>query len=407
MRLKLKIGSKILLTGGATILALLLTIFIVVDVQLNTGISKLVGDQLTTLATSMADYTETRIQGDIRSAIALAHSASLIAAVEAENQGGAKTSAGKAAIDQDLKDLASTKEFNSAYKGIILAGTDGQVFAASDPAYIGASMADREYFMTASQGTANVSQLIVDKVTNIATVAIAAPVQSRGKTIGVVTLFMKTTEITDEMAKFSLGKSGYFIVYDKTGLVVQHPDATVMLKTNITALAGMEDISKKALSGAQGYASYVFKGVKKTGAYSTVPSNGWVVMPQMTSSEFLATATAIQRIILIVGAIALLVAMAILYALSRSISKPIGDCVKYAGLIESGDLSRPVRDQFLERQDEIGDLAQAFKGMSPLTRMRLASRRRGVCRNATTRGEPRTSCRGGRRGCRRSRGRGC
>jgi signal transduction histidine kinase len=35
---------------------------------------------------------------------------------------------------------------------------------------------------------------------------------------------IKADQITQEMAKFRLGQSGYFMVVDKSGLVVLHPD---------------------------------------------------------------------------------------------------------------------------------------------------------------------------------------
>jgi methyl-accepting chemotaxis protein len=365
MKLRLKIGSKVLLTGGITILAVLLTIFIIVNVQLNSGISKLVGEELTALAESMADYTDVRIKSDIRTALAVANNAELIGCVEAANSGAKDANILASSLGLRLKAMLTSSEFDNSYNEINAVSAEGKVVASSTATIVGVDVSDRDYFKdTMSSGKGGVSPILISKVDGSAVVLILAPVKNKaGKTIGIVSFNMKTTGITDEMAKFSLGKSGYFFVFDKAGLVVQHPDETVMLKTNITTLAGMETISKKALSGSRGYDSYVFKGVKKIGAYSTVPSNGWVVMPQMTASEFLSTASDIERIILIVGSIALAAAIAVLYALSRSISDPIGACVKYAGLIESGDLSRPVRAQFLARQDEIGDLAQAFKGM--------------------------------------------
>ena len=365
MKLRLKIGSKVLLTGGITILALLVIIIIIINAQLNFGISKLVGDQLTTLATSMADYTETRIQGDMRTAMMLADNENVIKFVEAANSNIQSTAGLSSVISSRLVSLAASGEYGAAYQRMHVISMNGRIIATSDPKSLGNDLSDRDYFKaTMESGKPMASQIVISKTDGKATMLVVAPVKgANGRTIGVVGLTMNTSSLTDEMAKFNLGKSGYFIVYDKTGLVVQHPDATVMLKTNITTLAGMEDISKKALSGAQGYTSYVFKGVKKIGAYSTVPSNGWVVMPQMTAAEFLSTASDIERIILIVGAIALLAAIAVLYALSRSISNPIGASVHHASLIESGDLSVDVPESFLSRQDEIGDLAHAFQGI--------------------------------------------
>ena len=201
-------------------------------------------------------------------------------------------------------------------------------------------------------------------VTNSATVVIAAPVRDQGdKVIGAICMMTRTASITDEMPKFALGKTGYIWVVDRDGLVVLHPDKEVALKVNISQLDGMQEIAKAALADQTGVKAYTYKGSRKMAGYAPVPAIGWKVIATMPQSEFLATATDIRTLIIVIALIAVICALIALYFLSRSISQPIAACVKYAGLLASGDLSKPVRAQFINRSDEIGDLAKAFRGM--------------------------------------------
>ena len=193
---------------------------------------------------------------------------------------------------------------------------------------------------------------------------IASPVlDASGKAIGLCLVSLKTSMITDEMAKFSIGKTGYIWVVDRDGLVVLHPDKEVAMKVNVSQTAGMDSVAKNALAGKTAVESYLYKGSWKMCSYAPVPSIGWKVLSTVPESEFLATATAIRNLIIAIALGAIVLAVILLYFLSRTISGPIKACARYAGFLASGDLSRPIRSMFLDRGDEIGELAQAFKDM--------------------------------------------
>ena len=82
----------------------------------------------------------------------------------------------------------------------------------------------------------------------------ASPVMgASGKPIGVCSVGLKTSVITDEISKCVLGKSGYFAVIDGSGLFVLHPSKDIAMKVNIKDLPGLEAVAKRALAGETGY----------------------------------------------------------------------------------------------------------------------------------------------------------
>jgi methyl-accepting chemotaxis protein len=361
--MKLKIGGKLMLAGAVIMVIPFALMGLVVSTQATKGITALLGDQLVAETRSMADYVENSLQGFIATDLALASSPDIAECVEANNRGAPNAARLSASLSSRLNALAKAAQY-AGYNNINITAANGRACAASNADTIGMDFASRDYFAHAIAGETFVSQLLISKETGAATVAIASPIiGASGKPIGVCTVSLKTTVITDEMAKFTLGKSGYFTVVDRDGLFVLHPNKDYVLKTTIGSIKGLEVVSKRALAGETGYQSYSYNGSRRFCAFSPVAANGWVVIPQIPESEFLATAADIQKTILIMALIASAIALALLYLLSRSISDPIRACVQYAGILAAGDLSRPVRSQFLARTDEIGELAVAFQDM--------------------------------------------
>jgi methyl-accepting chemotaxis protein len=362
--MKLKIGERLMISGAAIVLIPFALMGVIVSLRANSGITALVSDQLVTLTRSMADYAEERIQGDIRESMAIAASSDVEEGVAAVNRGGAAAAKAASSLSARLGALGESEQYKGSYGGIIIMGTKGVIAASSKANLVGVNVSDREYFKIALEGKPHVSQIIFNKVTGEEIVAISAPVMgSSNAPIGVCAVFMETSVITDEMAKFKLGKSGSFAVIDHDGLFVLHPSKDIAFKVNISKMAGVETVAKRALSGETGYQAYSYEGSRKVCGFSPIPSIGWVVLPQMPEAEFLASAASIRDIIIIIALAAAVIALAMLFLLSRSISEPIKASARYAGAIASGDLSHDIRAQFLERGDEIGELAAAFEEM--------------------------------------------
>jgi methyl-accepting chemotaxis protein len=351
--------------AGCFTLAFLIT-GLWVNSEASVGITDLVESQLSTLTESMSDYTEAGIESALRTAQALAESSDLGSCLEAANKGSPAAAQSAAALGSSFARLLKSGSYSGSFNEIFLVRADGKICASDLKDSLGVDISQREYFKKAMGGESAASQMLIDKVTNIATVIIAAPVSSAsGTVLGAVCLSLKTSSITDEMAKFSLGKSGYFAVVDRDGLIVLHPDKSLVLKKNIKDIPGMSAVAGRALSGAKGVQSYSYSGARKVCGFAAVPSTGWSVLALMPESEFLATATRIRTAIILTALIALAMALVSFRLLANSISRPLGMAVSFADAVSKGDLSMAVadRDALRSRSDEIGDLTLALGRM--------------------------------------------
>lgn len=362
--MKLKIGGRLMAAGAAIVGIPFILLGIVVSLRATSGISGLVRDSMSEITASMADYADKTLQGYEYTSLALAGSGDIAEAVRAAEAGGPSAARTSTLLGRRLSTLIKARQLAGNFSEIFVVDDKGKVIGSSDEASIGADVSERDYRKGAMAGETTIGQMLIDKVTHIATVIIASPVLGdNGKPIGAVCVSIATSAITGEMEKFKPGVSGYFAVMDRYGLFVLHPDKDIALKRNIKDLAGLEAVAKRALSGESGTDTFSYAGVRKTCGFAPVPSIGWVVLVQLPESEFLATATGIRDLIAVFAFVALLLVLVCLFFLSRSISQPIAACARYARVMASGDLSRPIRAQFLARSDEIGELATAFRDM--------------------------------------------
>jgi methyl-accepting chemotaxis protein len=363
-RVKLKIGSKLLLVGSAIVIIPFAVMGFIVSLRSSAGITTIVEGQLSNITSSMADYAESKIRGDLRTCIALSANADFARVAEEANSGRPTAKASASALSAKLAAFYKSAGYEGVYNDIFVIGADGRVCSAAVQASYGIDLSEREYVRRALAGEANISQMLVDKMTKATTFIAAAPIMgSSSKPIGACCMMISTSAFTGETGKYTLGKGAYFAVLDRDGTFVIHPDEKVVLKANIKDMKGLETVSRRALGGERGIQDFSYGGVEKTCAFAQVPSMGWVMLAQIPKSEFLATARGLEILIIVIAMASVLIALACLYLLSRSISKPILTSVRYALFLAEGDLSQPIHDAFLNRGDEIGELAQAFKRM--------------------------------------------
>jgi len=320
-------------------------------------------DNLIALAQSMADYTDNKLQDDMRLCTAFASGTDVVEATAAFNDGEPSSKAIRA-LNIKLVTLINDNSLKSAYEAISIFNKNGKVVASSNQESMGLNVSSRDYFQSAMAGKTSIGQMIISNATGKATVGITSPVlNASGTPIGVCGVFINPETITKEMAKFQLEESGYFMATDNTGLCVLHPNKDIVFNVNITKQEGLEAVAKEAMAGKTGCQAYSYKSDRKVTAYCTVPSNGWIILPTVPEKEFLATASVLRNTVIITAMAAFVIAFLALWFLARSISKPIGAAVNCASMIAKGDLTFSIHETSLKRTDELGELAHAFQTM--------------------------------------------
>ncbi len=370
----MKIGFKLIMVGT---LILIIPLAIVAYMAVTSATSALIGmerEALAARASNVADMVDKVFTEEAKFALRNAIAASTVdSALAVAEKGAAGAKDAVKISSQMLVEIKEAKGVGEAYVDLMILDHDGVAYASADPAYLGTSFADREYFKVAMTGKVHAGTARIDKVTGKSISGVSAPVFAPGtnKVIAVSVVLIDLKFLQDLVATQKVGKTGYAQVLDKTGIYLAVPEqAERIMKVSFADENGDEGIWKIMLSQENGVGSYGRDGASKTAGFARVNSTGWTVMLTELDSEFLAEANTLRNLVLMIAGAALVLAFLIYFVFSRSITKPLLKSVEFAQLVASGDFTSELP---IKQRDEVGKLAESLNGMSVKLRDMVAT----------------------------------
>jgi methyl-accepting chemotaxis protein len=376
-----RLAVKLVVICALLVIAPLAIVALISITRAAAGLESVENEQMATRSRGIAQTIDRVFAEEKKALVVLALRRELVEGVDTQALIAARkvkeTTAAVAAATAALKEIAATKEIAGATQGIICIGLDGIVVASSADELLGLNVADRPYFQQALNGTVNAGEVGRNKVTGKPFVPVAAPLlaPSTRRVTGVLAIIVDLAFVNDLIAGEKIGRTGYAYVIDHTGLIIAHPVADNVFKTNLAQLDGTSVFASKMIAGASGVDKYVFQGVAKTCGYAPVKATGWSVGLTLPDSEYLAPVVAVRNAALAVAAAALGVAIVLLLLFVRSITGPLALAVRYAEAVAGGDFTRTID---VRRKDEVGQLTDALNGMvaklrGTISRIREAS----------------------------------
>ena len=336
--MKLSLGKKLTLGGG---LMVALPIIILGWYAYQTASEGLVNQgrgAAANVALRIADMVDSMMEADIGLAKSLAiNSVAVATARKVAEVGRDKAADAIAALDQELRNFKKS-DAAAGYEAVTAIGLDGMPIGNSlaiDPAKL--KLADRSYFKAAKEGKVSADTMVKSRNSGKPVVSVAVPIKdpSSGNVLGVMALIVDTSTQAKRVSGFKVGETGYAWMVNEAGFFVSHPNPDNILKENVKNLTGMEEVSKKMLAGEAGVEQYVYKGVPKTCGFAPVKVNGWSVAFTQNDEEFMSAARSIRNGVMLIGGIALALAILLVAFFSRSITRPINRVA--GGLNEASD----------------------------------------------------------------------
>ena len=358
------IGFKIIVGGILVVLIPLLIVGGFSMTKSSKAFSTMASTQAQEVAEDLARLINKILMADITLAQTFAAKYQVIHGAILKNQGNGDD------VDQTLSNLSQNlqntfnslaKEFEGFFvtdiKGNIIAGIrEGGKYYSTD-----INVAGRDYFKKMrSTGKAASGDIIRSKASGDLVCVVSAPVKSdEGNFVGSFGLVLKANHFTQLISDRKMGNTGYGFMVNKKGIVMAHPVEKHILSLNMFTLKGMENFSKKMVSGSKGSETYTFRGIEKISGYAPVGINDWYIAATQDVDEFLAAPNSIKNMTLIIGAVSLIVIVILVLLLSRAIVRPLNSAV--AGLKDiaqgEGDLTMRLD---VTSKDEIGELATRF-----------------------------------------------
>ena len=358
----LNLGTKLILVGSIVLIIPIAVVGWLSISKSSQGLAEIEDEQLTGVTKTLAQAVQLALTGEMKVVRDLAVGSTTIRAFTAVANSGLQTAASDLTdLNKKLETFSKTEGLKDNSQVVVAIDRQGTAIAASDSKFIGVSLADRGYFKDAMACKANIGEAALNKVTGLPFVPIAVPVLSAdGHVVGVIANILDIGYLCDLIAGAKIGKTGYAFMTNKDGLTIAHPDKANILKLDLKTLEGMEEISKKMMAGQAGVEQYKFKGVAKTAGFAPVGLTGWSICLSLPDAEFLAQATAVRNIVLLVGIISFAAAFLVFFIFARYISSGIKKGVDLATHVSQGDLTATID---IDQKDEIGQLADALRTM--------------------------------------------
>lgn len=258
------------------------------------------------------------------------------------------------------------------YMDMAIVKPDGtaQYILSGDTAQLG----DRSYILKAFEGQANMSDVLISKVTNSPVIMDAAPIIDNGKVVGALIGRRDGTALNDLTDNMGIGQRGYAFILGNDSTFYAHPNRELVLnQTNVMADVenngalksfGLE-LEKIGL-GNRAIVSYDYDNDTRMTALAPIPGTNWTLGIGNYESDVLAGINNLKNIIIITSLIVIIVGLGGGLFVGKYIAKPIKEIVVKVEKISNYDLTTDAnnkRSKIYMRSDEIGIIANAVEAM--------------------------------------------
>lgn len=185
------------------------------------------------------------------------------------------------------------------------------------------NIVDRDYFQKAINGNANVSDLLISKVSGELVMVYATPVRnSKQEIVGVLYGEKDFNELSKSINGFEYKDTGYAYIINNHGTVVAHPNIDLVIRQynlyeeskNNKDLKELANIIKnKMVLRKTGSATYFFDGKNRVVGFSPIENTEWIIITAMDEEEVLNKVQNMRILIISITGFFILIAFFIIY----------------------------------------------------------------------------------------------
>lgn len=249
--------------------------------------------------------------------------------------------------------------------------TEGNNLARSDGKAL-RDYSDRKYFQDVIAGNELAWQTLIGKTSGKPALVLAIPVRRNGKVVGIVANAMQIDQISDRIATWRSGKTGYAFLVDEAGKVVAHPEEQFVLEQ---VDLSQHPVVKAFGAGTTGPVLFLNEADTPSIGIVTGTRHGWALAVVEEQWEALAPLHRSYRFAGGLLACTVFGVLLVAWFAGRTIVRPIRSLTEAADRISVGELDVELE---VSSNDEIGMLAEAIGRMQDSIRLsieRLRKRR--------------------------------
>ena len=205
-------------------------------------------------------------------------------------------------------------------------------------------IAERPYFKEVmTTGKVFTTDPVISKADGKMVVSVVAPIKKNNQIIGVLGGTVTVDTLIAQISEIKVAQSGYAYVLQGDGLIIIHPDQSLIMKKNSLtdekATTESKDIAKKMIHGDEGISHEMQAGTLKYVAYAPIPGMHWSLAIDVPEKEILMKLTPLIIASLISIGLILIVTCGFGILFSRWLTKPIIALNKATEKVANGDLT--------------------------------------------------------------------
>jgi methyl-accepting chemotaxis protein len=229
---------------------------------------------------------------------------------------------------------------------------------------------DRQYYKDVISGKEVSWETLIGKTSNLPALILAVPIKSEGKVIGVLANAMTVQDISQKVATWRQGTSGFAFLVDQKGKVIAHHVQEYYLKQrNLSE----HPLVAAFMGGRNGSLSFAGDNGTPCIGYVCGTKYRWALAVQQEEREALNTLWRMREFAYLVLAVTVAIVLVVAWFLARSLVSPIKELTTAADRMSLGELNVEIKTS---ARDEIGQLAEAIGRMQDSLRLSIERLRR-------------------------------
>ena len=239
-------------------------------------------------------------------------------------------------------------------------------------------LGDRAYIIKAFEGQANISDVIISRVTNEPVIMVAVPIKKGADVVGVLIGRKDGNALSDITNDTGYGVRGFAYIINTKGTIIAHP-AKDLVSTQFNAINLFDegDLSYEVfaktvqtiLDNKTGFIEYEDKAVDKKNVsllagYSEIQNTDWIFVIVANKDEVLSAIPTLKLKMMTLTIICLIVSLILVFFMGATITKPMITISKLSGKIAELDVTENVPEKYLKMSDESGTLARSMQAIT-------------------------------------------
>ncbi|MGB4659838.1 MAG: methyl-accepting chemotaxis protein [Mobilitalea sp.] len=230
-------------------------------------------------------------------------------------------------------------------------------------------MSDRTYVASALEGNAEISDLIISRVTRKIEIEVAVPVLKDGEVVGALVGRMEANALSEITKDIGYGENGYSFMVNELGTIIAHPDINQVVErynpieavTEDPDLKNTAEAFQKIIQDKSGVTSYQSEDSTLYAGYAPIEGTNWCFVITADQAEVMSAIPKMLRTIMFVMLLVLIVSFGLVYLLGTMLTKPLIEMTKHSKRLGELDIRENIAEVYLNQKDEIGTLSGSFQ----------------------------------------------